>query len=349
MNPSPRRPSYSLAPIQTLASLAAALGLSEAELSDVIRRAPDLYREGTKPKKSGGVRTYYDAKEPLKSIQGRILRQILDRVAWPRYLFGGIRDPDCPRDYVRNAAFHAGAALHFTTDIKNFFPTIQAPAVLQIWQGAFHFSPPVAEALTALTTYRGFLPQGTRTAQALANLVLWDIEPQAVDRLEGLGFRYSRLTDDITISTLDPRDAERLPNAIQIVHQMLRARGFRRNGRKERVTTQRGSMIVNNVVTNCRVALPRERRDEIAREVIALARQIRDSKRDQRVGTALRHIVGCLHTLARFHPREADRLARSLCKALPYPVSISAGLRRWVHADVPGAGMKRAGPSAVTS
>jgi hypothetical protein len=327
MSPNPRHPSYNLEPIQSLASLAAALGLSEADLLDLAPRAPNLYREGTRPKTGGGVRTYYDALEPLKTVHGRILRQILDRVAWPRYLFGGIRDPVCPRDYVRNATFHAGAALQFTTDIKNFFPSIQAPAVQRIWQGVFHFAPPVAEMLTVLTTYRGFLPQGTRTAQALANLVLWDIEPQTVDWLEDLGFRYSRLTDDITISTLDSRHAARLPAAIQIIHEMLRARGFRRNGRKERVTTQRGSMIVNNVVTNRRVALPRGSRDDIAREAIALAKRLHDS--EPGAEAALPHVVGCLHTLRRFHPREADRLGKLLWRVLPEPVAASAGLRRW--------------------
>lgn len=328
MNPIPRRPSYSLAPIQTVASLAAALGLSQADFADLIRRAPELYREGTKSKKRGGVRTYYDALEPLKSVQGRILRRILDRVAWPSYLFGGVRDLVHPRDYVRNAAFHAGAAVQFTTDIRIFFPSIQAQAVCGIWRGVFHFSAPVADALTALTTYRGFIPQGTRTAQALANLALWDVEPRVVERLEVMGFRYSRLTDDITASTLDVRNAVRLPVAIQLVHQMLRSRGFRRNGRKERVTTQRGSMIVNNVLTNRRVALTRDRRDEIAREVITFVNRIRKGDSEASCAQTLRHVAGRLHTLARFHPREADRLGTLLYRSLPSSVAHAAGLRR---------------------
>ena len=241
------RPSYSLRPIQSLPSLAVARGISGVELVGLIRKAPSLYREGKKPKDDGTFRIYYDALEPLKTIQGRLLRKILDRVTWPPYLFGGVQDPCNPRDYVGNANIHSGAALQFKTDVTSFFPSIKADLVLRIWDGVFRFSHPVSDALTALTTYRGFLPQGTRTAQALANLAFWDVEPEIIAQLAVMDFQYTRLTDDITISTNDPRAVKQLGKAIQLIHGMLRSRGFRRKGKKERILTQRGQMLVNTV------------------------------------------------------------------------------------------------------
>ena len=307
------------------------------ELVGLIRKAPSLYREGKKPKDDGTFRIYYDALEPLKTIQGRLLRKILDRVTWPPYLFGGVRDPCNPRDYVGNANIHSGAALQFKTDVASFFPSIKADLVLRIWEGVFRFSPPVSDALTALTTYRGFLPQGTRTAQALANLAFWDVEPEIITQLAVMGFRYTRLTDDITISTNDPRAVKQLDKAIQLIHGMLRSRGFRRKGKKERISTQRGPMMVNNVLTNRRPSLPGRKRNEIAREVIALARRVEIVGHPllPKEESELRHIAGRLNTLARFHPREAQRLGALLYGVLPPPTAKSTGVWRWANKQPP--------------
>jgi hypothetical protein len=318
------RPSYNLQHIQSLSSLAASLGLSEAELAGLIHLAPTLYRQGSKPKEGGGVRVYYDAYEPLKTVHGRLLHQVLNRVTWPPYLFGGVRDPENPRDYIGNVRVHFATALQFKTDVASFFPSIKAELVLGIWQDFFRFSRPVAEALTALTTYQGFLPQGTRTAQALANLVLWDVEAEAFSKLASLGFRYTRLTDDITISSSDPRDVQHLNQAIPLIHLMLRSRGFRRKGKKERISTQRGQMIVNNVLTNQKPALPGKKRNEIARETITLAKRVRDAGYSAADESVLRSVIGRLNTLARFH-----RLGSLLYGVLPRATAKSAGLSRW--------------------
>ncbi len=331
MTPQALRPSYKLRPIQSLASLAIALGISDPELANLIRNAPSLYREGKIPKGDGTPRIYYDALDPLKTVQGRLLRNILDRVTWPPYLFGGVRDPSNPRDYLGNAASHSGAALQFKTDVASFFPSIKAELVLRIWEGVFRFPRRVSTALTALTTYRGFLPQGTRTAQAIANLALWDIEPEVVVRLADMGFRYTRLTDDITISTNNPRAAKRLDAAIQLIHGMLRSHEFQRKGKKEKISTQRGSMIVNNVLTNRRPSLPAKKRNEIAREAIALAKII-DAADHSALTTnesELRHVVGRLNMLARFHRKEARRLGLLLNSVLPCSTAKSVGLGRW--------------------
>lgn len=331
MNLRTLQPSYSLRPIQSLPSLAVALGISEAELVALIRKAPSLYRKGKKPKDDGTFRIYYDALQPLKTIQGRLLRKILDRVTWPPYLFGGVRDLCNPRDYVGNANIHSGAALQFKTDVASFFPSIKVDLVRRIWEGIFRFSRPVSDALTALTTYRGFLPQGTRTAQAIANLAFWDFEPEIIARLAVMGFRYTRLTDDITISTNDPRAIKRLGKAIQLIHGMLRAHGFRRKGKKERISTQRGPMMVNNVLTNRRLSLLGRKRNEIAREVIALTKRIEKASYSllSNEESELRHVAGRLNTLARFHPKEAQRLGTLLYRVTPPRTAKCTGLGRW--------------------
>jgi hypothetical protein len=85
-----------------------------------------------------------------------------------------------------------------------------------------------------------------------------DIEPEIITKLDALGFRYPRPTDDITLSTHNPRKVEGLGEAIQLIHRMLRSHGFRRKGKKERISTQAGQMIVNNLLTVDGGANPRK-------------------------------------------------------------------------------------------
>ena len=196
------RPCFKGRPIATLDALARALHFSPRQLRWAIERADTLYRH-TKPiaKSDGSVRQTYDPAAPLKNIQRRINRNIFNRVMFPTYLQGGIRDRNNPRHCIANAKLHSGATIVINEDISSFFPSITKQQVRDIWQNLFHFPPEIAEALTILTTYQGILPQGAPTSSYLANLVLWRQEPELVTNLAARGIRYSRYVDDITLSS----------------------------------------------------------------------------------------------------------------------------------------------------
>ena len=149
-------------PIGTLRTLARMLRWpgcrkTPAELQYVADRASCLYRvAGAKRKPDGSVRDIFDAKFPLKTIQGRIQCMILRSVNFPEYLQGCLKN----RGQASNARRHMGRRLVITEDIQNFFPATSAKVIFDIWHRFFCFPPEVAECLTKLTTKDGSSARG---------------------------------------------------------------------------------------------------------------------------------------------------------------------------------------------
>jgi hypothetical protein len=151
-------------PIGTVATLARMLRFpgsqsTPSELLEIAERASSLYRiAGRKRKPDGSVRMVFDAKFPLKTIQGRIQCMILKTVQFPEYLQGSIKQ----RGQASNARRHVGRRLLITEDVENFFPATSERVVFEIWHRFFRLPPVVAECLMKLTTKDGSLPQGAK-------------------------------------------------------------------------------------------------------------------------------------------------------------------------------------------
>lgn len=218
-------PRYSCKPIHGIRSLALALGESEALLRRIAQKADRMYRYVPQLKKNGEPRHTWDAHEPLKTVQRKIVDRILSRVEYPSYLHGGIKDKNAPRSIFSNAAVHAGAKHIVLQDIADFYPSISVQHVYRIFRGVFGFGHEVAVLLASLTTLAGNVPQGASTSSYLANLVFWDIEPAIVEKLSKQGYRYSRFADDITISTMQPQNALQAGALISTVTGMLASKG----------------------------------------------------------------------------------------------------------------------------
>lgn len=189
--------------IRSIQTIASRLSMQPQQLIDLANSANKYYRPN-KPKikpNGGGIRQTYCVLGKLEVVQNRILERIFRNVIFPDYLQGGIKDILNPRDYIKNASMHVTKAVIIKEDIANFFPSIRETYVLKIWKYFFHFSDEVSQILTKLTTFNGFVPQGASTSPYIANLIFWDTEPQLEEALTAKGFTYSRLVDDITVSS----------------------------------------------------------------------------------------------------------------------------------------------------
>lgn len=218
-------PKYPFKPIHSLRALALALGESESLLVRLAARAGGMYRSVPQKKKNGDKRETFDAHEPLKRVQRKIVDRILAKVYFPKYLHGGVRDIVSPRSIYSNARIHGGAQYIILQDIKNFYPSISIQQVRSIFGGLCGFSDEVVGQLASLTTLEGGVPQGASTSGYLANLVFWDVEPRVVSSLEQSGFSYSRFADDITISSVREPKPEELTAVISTITGMLASKG----------------------------------------------------------------------------------------------------------------------------
>ncbi|WP_175784073.1 reverse transcriptase family protein [Burkholderia ambifaria] len=208
--------------------------MSEPVLKHAANNLDRHYTPYLIPKANGKQRAIVIPSLHLKTIQKRINREIFSHVAYPHYLYGGIDG----KDYVRNAGAHRDTHAIIALDVKDFYPSITFERVLGIYQHFLKFSPDVAELLTKLTTFNRRVPQGACTSSHLANLVLHDVEYHVAQYCENAGLIYTRLLDDITVSSAKPLSEQKVSRIIEMISKMLRDKGLRLKGQKTRVSSK---------------------------------------------------------------------------------------------------------------
>lgn len=315
-----RVPKYNLAPIGSVISLGRCLGIPLRELYVQARKA-DRYYYPNEPveKESGGFRQTYSVSSPLKETQARIHARILRRVEFPPYLFA-VKNDDQRRDYVSEAWQHIGCTTLFNIDIESYFDNIQKRLVRKTWLCFFNVAPDVADLLTALTTYSGYLPQGASTSPYLAILLLHDVEPQLELRLRDAGLVYTRFIDDITISSRANLNKEKKTWVIAQVISMLKRYELRiKRGKKFAIRGRSYRQSVHGL--NLNSGQPSKSKDERAniraavKECEYMATMSRSTDDYQTQWDSVRGRISDLHLV---HPREADKLLLKLMAIIPY-------------------------------
>jgi hypothetical protein len=269
------RPLFRGPPFRDCDALGWRLGVRGNELLELANTADDFYfLARQEPKSDGTVRECYDAHSPLKGVHKKIQDRILRAVEFPRYLMGGIRDREHPRDYVRNAILHSGKGTLIQEDIASFYPSISTGRVADIFQHVFHYPPVVAECLAKLCTRRGELVQGASTSTYLANLAMWDREPLVEAKLRLMRMRYSRYIDDINVSCKRNLRSDEREDVVRMLHTMIRGCGYSPKRSKQHVASIDQPKIIHNLcVHGERPALPRAERNSIRAALFQLERR----------------------------------------------------------------------------
>ncbi|WLI08352.1 reverse transcriptase family protein [Pseudomonas sp. FP597] len=229
------KPYYPLAPIASISTLAKTLGVVPKLLVDIASNVSTSYTSFDIESKKGKVRTVYDPKYELKRLQKRINSRIFEKVEFPPYLQGGIKDVNSPRDYVENCKLHVGSSFLISLDIKNFYDNIKVSSVFDIFKYFFKFPDDVCEILTSLVTLNGHVPQGACTSSYVANLVFHNSEYKLVSNFRDRGLTYSRLLDDVTVSSSTLISQEATTEIIRAVAAIFRKHDLRLNSKKTKV------------------------------------------------------------------------------------------------------------------
>lgn len=194
--------------ISTLASLSKALGFSTDELEE-IRNIPldKRYHKLEKPKSDGSMRIVYRPHHKLKRLQRRINNRIFrELVVWPVFLFGSVpNDNDgedsLNRDYITCANQHCGAKTILKIDIRNFFDNIHKDLVSDVFNNFLNINSEANDYITDVCCAGEFIVQGALTSSYIASLCLHDVETKIYRRAKRKGLIYTRLVDDITVSS----------------------------------------------------------------------------------------------------------------------------------------------------
>jgi RNA-directed DNA polymerase len=341
--PAMRRAAFAVPPIATTADLALWLDVSRERLAwladarGLERLADDQrlrhYRYTWVAKRSGGGARLLEAPKPsTKTIQRKILAEILDPIP-PHDAAHGFRPH---RSIASHAALHERKPVILKLDLADFFLSVRAPRVAAVFRSA-GYPEEVAWLLTCLTTnvapvagaldlkrslgeyatqrdledvHRAtmlartrHLPQGAPTSPALANLCAYRLDVRLTKLAESWGATYSRYADDLTFSG-SKAAAHLAPLAAAIVLD----EGFIVNHRKTRIMKSAGRQLVTGLVVNHRA---RVRRDDFARLKAILHNCVRHGPTSQN-RTAEEdfraHLAGRIAHVARFDHQRGVKL-----------------------------------------
>lgn len=312
---------YPHSAIGNISNLASALDISEVYLKKVAANPDNFYCINPIPKKSGGFRIISDPVKELKIVQRRIVRRILSKCKFPDYLFGSIKDEENPRDFVRNAQYHVQAKEVIAFDVESFFPSVQPQFVKRVFKFLLKLPDEVAELLVSLVTLNGGLPQGAPTSSYLANLILYDCEYKIVKTLRAKGFTYSRLVDDITVSSLKTIPGAEKKFVYEQIRRMLAEKRLKISKKKYSVTNTstvgKKTVVTGLVIENNIVKLPKERIKQIGKRVYELKNRAEVSTTDSKYHEQYSNVSGLVALYTRLSPEKALLYRQNLQNILP--------------------------------
>jgi hypothetical protein len=230
------RPYYNSSPIGSLQALSKTLQVDLGILQKTANEIDKHYHNHSIPKGKGkvGERDINIPSNHLKIIQKRINRKIFDNVIYPQYLFGGIVE----KDYVKNASMHSNAEVVIALDVKNFYPSISTQKAVEVFQYFCNFPADVSNLLANLCCLKGSVPQGGCTSSHIANLILNNTEYKLVAWLSSHKYTYTRLLDDISISSDKEISKEKIQKILIKVKHTISASGLKLNNKKQRISSK---------------------------------------------------------------------------------------------------------------
>ena len=193
--------------ISSIENLASALDLKYETLEKARSLGNERYKLKQLPKSGGGNRKVFDPNPLIRTVQGRINKRIfIPLIKWPRYLYGSLPKEKIDgiyinRDYIECARQHCQSKSVLKVDISNFFDNIHRDHVFDIFHEFLKYPNEVSEYLTDICCFNDFIVQGGLTSSYIATLIFWKNEGSLVKRLERKGLTYTRLVDDITVSS----------------------------------------------------------------------------------------------------------------------------------------------------
>jgi RNA-directed DNA polymerase len=247
----PQEPVHEARSQRGVEEIAQRLKLSVDELRDLM----PTYRQFSIPKRRGGTRQIIAPSDPLKAIQRRILRRLLNGLP----CHPAARGFESGQSIVTNAREHVGQAVIVRMDVKNFFASTRSDRITRYLQ-AIGWNEEASLLLTRLCTHGGGLPQGAPTSPRLSNLVNFRLDARLAKLGERLGARYTRYADDMTFSfaTDDPRA---IHVTIRMTKRILGEEEYQIHQHEKLVISRRNSrQRVTGLVVNERVNLPRATR-----------------------------------------------------------------------------------------
>lgn len=230
--------------INDFEGLSNSVGISKTLLYLLSKKTFMFYNTFDINKRNGNKREINSPKYSLKLVQRWILVEILEKIkvstesmAFRKGIGNGCK---------KNAEYHKYSLYLLQLDINDFFTSIKRERVFYLFK-SLGYNSLVANILTNLCTYNGYLPQGGVTSPYLSNLICYKLDK----RLKGLSSKrdifYTRYADDLTFSCDNKVTLRKVKNVIE---DIIIDEGFVINPSKTRLLSPSSHKVVTGITVN---------------------------------------------------------------------------------------------------
>ncbi len=239
------------------------------DLSDLLKLEPytllyiartPVYRSFLIPKSNGGKRSI-DAPGPNHLVIQKRLNRYLQHVYFfhkPEEVHGFVIRPnkESPVINIRsNAAVHTGKEYVINIDLKDFFHSISAGRVRDIFiVDPFNFPKDLSSLIAVLATWYNKLPMGAPTSPVISNMICLGLDEKLIALAGKCQLSYSRYADDLTFSG----DTEPGEFFITEIKKIIESEGFQINNSKFRIQRNSSRQVVTGITVNEKPNLPRK-------------------------------------------------------------------------------------------
>ncbi len=226
-----------------------------AKILDVVRKdsvEPTFYtyRQIVVNKKKGGKRIINIPDVPLMKAQ-RLLLPFCQQLRIHSCAHGFV----CSKSIITHASLHIAKESILTIDIENFFGSITAEHLENVFHNHGVQNSEDLDLLIKLTTINRKLPQGAPTSPVLSNAVAFDMDFELNEWAVKNNLTYSRYADDMVFSS----ETKGIENTcIDEVTQIILKFGFKLNHSKTRILPQGKRQVVTGLVVNTKLNVKRE-------------------------------------------------------------------------------------------
>lgn len=240
-----------------LTHLSMYLDEEEESLREIVYNSRFFYLSRKLKSKKNKIRELYIPNEKLKKIQTWILYRILYKVEVQECVKGF----KVGSSIVDNALPHINKKYVLNLDFKNFFDNIKEKQLNSFFL-SIGYNRVIADSLSKLCSYNGFLPQGSPSSPYLSNLVCRDLDANIMEYVESKNITYTRYADDLTFSS-----NENPENLLSRLEEIIVNENFKINEKKTRIQCRNQRQLVTGLVVNKKVNVPREYIRELRSEI----------------------------------------------------------------------------------
>lgn len=236
------------------------IGYQTKYLYSITNGKTKCYYIYTIKKHNGHNRIIAEPYSDLKRIQTWILYQILEGVQISKFA-KGYRTGFSLKDNVK---FHINQPVVIKLDVKDFFPSIKMKYVINLFL-KLGYSKALSGLLGRLCCYKGCLPQGSPASPYLSNIYCKQLDDRIGSYITQCGFRYTRYSDDITIS--GHINDWQIGSIIKLCKTRLAEVGLTLNEEKTRILRHHNRQVVTGVVLNDKLSVGTKTKKEIRQQI----------------------------------------------------------------------------------